>query len=194
MTWLKKTNWANKRLLLRLWAKKQGKCAPANAGDAGGSPGEGKGNVLQYSCLGNPRDRGARPTSVHGIVKSQTWLKDGACTNMQSLQPSSRCLPVIWPWLCGYHPQMSEGICLMYSETVTRNTITYWLWVGWLLSATNHTTASLSDSKEWWYLFCLKICILNRHGGCCGLNGVSPQVNSCWSLTSSPSNWDCIWR
>ena len=34
---------------------------PANAGDAGSTsglgrfPGEGKGNPLQYSCLGNPR-------------------------------------------------------------------------------------------------------------------------------------------
>ena len=37
---------------------------PTNAGDAssipgaGRSPGEGNGNALQYSCLGNPRDRG----------------------------------------------------------------------------------------------------------------------------------------
>ena len=36
---------------------------PANAGDAGSipglgrSPGEGSGNPLQYSCLGNPMDR-----------------------------------------------------------------------------------------------------------------------------------------
>ena len=38
---------------------------PANAGDAGSvpclgrSPGKGNGNPLQYSCLGNPMDRGA---------------------------------------------------------------------------------------------------------------------------------------
>jgi len=38
---------------------------PANAGDAGStsgsgrSPGEGKGNPFQYSCLGYPKDRGA---------------------------------------------------------------------------------------------------------------------------------------
>ena len=42
------------------------------AGDAGGSPGEENGNPLQYSCLGNPMDRGAWPASVHGIAKSQT--------------------------------------------------------------------------------------------------------------------------
>ena len=42
---------------------------PANVGDAGDarsipgsgrSPGEGNGNPLQFSCLGNPVDRGAR--------------------------------------------------------------------------------------------------------------------------------------
>ena len=38
----------------------------------GRSPGEGNGNPLQYSCLGNPRDRGAWRAIVHGIPKSQT--------------------------------------------------------------------------------------------------------------------------
>ena len=40
------------------------------------SPGEGNGNPLQYSCLGNPMDRGARQTIVHGVAKSQTPLSD----------------------------------------------------------------------------------------------------------------------
>ena len=38
----------------------------------GQSPGEGNGNPLQYSCLGNPMDRGADKTIVHGVAKSQT--------------------------------------------------------------------------------------------------------------------------
>ena len=48
---------------------------PANAGDTGsipklgGSPGVGNGNPLQYSCLGNPMDRGAWWTTVHGVAK-----------------------------------------------------------------------------------------------------------------------------
>jgi len=33
------------------------------------SPGEGNGNPLQYSCLGNPMDRGAWQAIVHGITK-----------------------------------------------------------------------------------------------------------------------------
>ena len=33
-------------------------------------PGEGSGNSLQYSCWGNPLDRGAWWATVHGIAKS----------------------------------------------------------------------------------------------------------------------------
>ena len=34
---------------------------------SGSSPGEGNGNRLQYSCLGNPMDRGAWWATVHGV-------------------------------------------------------------------------------------------------------------------------------
>ena len=33
------------------------------------SPGEGNGNPLPYSCLGNPMDRGAWWATVHGVTK-----------------------------------------------------------------------------------------------------------------------------
>ena len=39
------------------------------------SPGWGHGNLLQYSCLENPMDRGPRQASVHRVAQSQTWLK-----------------------------------------------------------------------------------------------------------------------
>ena len=51
---------------------------PANAGDPSSipgsrrSPGEGNGNPLQHSCLGNPMDRGAWQATVHGVTKSWT--------------------------------------------------------------------------------------------------------------------------
>ena len=54
---------------------------PANAGDAGdvdlipesgSSPGEGNGDPLQCSCLGNPMDRGAWRATVHGVTESDT--------------------------------------------------------------------------------------------------------------------------
>ena len=34
------------------------------------------GNLLQYSCLENPRDRGAWQAAVHGVAKSWTQLSD----------------------------------------------------------------------------------------------------------------------
>ena len=40
------------------------------------SPGEGHGNPLQCSCLGNPRDRRAWWATVHGIAKSRTRLSN----------------------------------------------------------------------------------------------------------------------
>ena len=39
-------------------------------------PGEGNGNRLQCSCLGNPRDRGAWWATTHGVTKSQTQLSN----------------------------------------------------------------------------------------------------------------------
>ena len=37
---------------------------------SGRSHGGGNGNPLQYSCLGNPMDRGAWWATVHGVAKS----------------------------------------------------------------------------------------------------------------------------
>ena len=54
---------------------------PAKAGDVGlipglgRSPGEGNGNPLQYSCLGNPMNRGAWWATVQEVV--------GLVTNQQ---------------------------------------------------------------------------------------------------------------
>ena len=54
----------------------------ANAGDKhlipgpGRFPGEGNGNPLHYSCLGNPMDRTAWWATIHGVVKSQTQSND----------------------------------------------------------------------------------------------------------------------
>ena len=58
---------------------------PANAGDARGSssilglgrsPGGENGNPLQYSCLENPMNRGARRATAHGVAKEWTRLSD----------------------------------------------------------------------------------------------------------------------
>ena len=43
--------------------------------DLGRSPEEGNGNLLQYSCLKNPMDRGAWQATVHGIVEDLYMIK-----------------------------------------------------------------------------------------------------------------------
>ena len=63
-----------------LWVKgfpssSVGKESACNAGNlglisgSGRSPGEGNGNPLQYSCLGNPMDRGAWQATVYGVAR-----------------------------------------------------------------------------------------------------------------------------
>ena len=50
---------------------------PVSAGDpglipgVGRSPREGNGNPLQYSCLGNPTDRGAWRATVHRVTEEE---------------------------------------------------------------------------------------------------------------------------
>ena len=73
--------WANKHWE-GIWASQVAlvvKNPPTNTGeirDTSLIPGGGHCNPLQYSCLGNPMDRGAWQTRVHGVPKSQTQLKN----------------------------------------------------------------------------------------------------------------------
>ena len=72
---------------------------PANAGsirDSGSILGSG---IPPYSCLGNPMDRGAWQTTVHGVAKSQTQLKQlsvRACTHTHTMS-TDEGIPNIFP-------------------------------------------------------------------------------------------------
>ena len=87
----------------------------ANAGDlcsipkSRRSPGEENGNSFQYSCLGNPMNRGAWRAIIQRVQKSQTSLNHWAC----------RCKSGFPWWLrskefachcrrCGFHPWARE--------------------------------------------------------------------------------------
>ena len=62
----------------------QEKDPPACVGDthlipgSGRSSGVGSGNTLQYSCLENSLDRGARWVTVHGVTKELDMTEYGA--------------------------------------------------------------------------------------------------------------------
>ena len=85
------------------------------------SPGEGNGNPLQYSCLGNPTDRGAWRATVYGFTKeldTTEWLTLNTsqpyplwCVNIHSVVVTwygnsccccsclvlKSCLTLLWP-------------------------------------------------------------------------------------------------
>ena len=77
---------SNNTLLLGHHRWLSGSESACQAGDMGSvpgsrrSPGEGNDNPLQYSCLGNPMDRGARGATVHGGAKSRTLLSNWKTT------------------------------------------------------------------------------------------------------------------
>ena len=73
----------------------------ANGGDvglipgSGRSPGEGNGNPLQHSCLGNLMDRGAWWVTVHGVAS----VRHDLGTKQQQQSKSLGFLPMhLWVW------------------------------------------------------------------------------------------------
>ena len=81
------------------------KASAYNAGDPGSvprsgrSPGEGNGNLLQYSCLENPMDGGAWEITVHGVTKSRTWLGDFTSLLMKDTYFFQFLEDSLIPWL-----------------------------------------------------------------------------------------------
>ena len=75
--YIHKSQWYND-LSMGFPGGSDGKESACNAGDLGSipglgrSPGEGKGNPPQYSCLENSMDRGSWQATVHGVAKSWT--------------------------------------------------------------------------------------------------------------------------
>ena len=81
---------------------------------SGRSPGEGNGYPFQYSCLGNPMDRGAWQATVHRVAKSQAWLS----SEHTCIPPIPRALcpqhllfrEKPWNFLCGIRDSSSESL------------------------------------------------------------------------------------
>ena len=71
---------------------------------SGRSPGGEPGNPLQYFCLENPMDRGGWWATVHGVPKSQTWLKRFSMHT--PIQP--RSFIYLWIWIYHFLEIVSE--------------------------------------------------------------------------------------
>ena len=84
---------------------------PANVGDRDSIPGwgrvprEGNGNPCQYSCLGNPMDRGVWQATVHGVAGSWAGLSN---THIRIIVQTSQAVQ----WL-GLHTSTAGGTGLI---------------------------------------------------------------------------------
>ena len=84
----------------------------------GRPPGGGHGSPLQYSCLGNPMDRGAWWDTVHRFSKSQTEWLSRAHTNYPDL--TTQCQQEFQrpSWTCFLHYLTMKGT-LYWGPTFT---------------------------------------------------------------------------
>ena len=87
---------------------KEPACNAGDTGDSGSIPGSGRssgggngnGNPLQYSCLGNPVDRGAWRATVHRVEKELDMNLNHMCKTLtpfiKTLQPEHRVRLLGW--------------------------------------------------------------------------------------------------
>ena len=74
----------------------------------GRSPGGGHGNPLQYSCLGNPTDRGAWWAKIHGVAKSHIQLQ----------RLSTETVLIIMTGMRGYKHAQRPGVLISLLQHV----------------------------------------------------------------------------
>ena len=114
-----------------------GKESACQAGDAGSvpgsgrSPGGGRDNPLQYSCLENPMDRGAWWATVHSVTKNWTQLSN------QHLH-----FPQVTPFYREESKYFGElryfcKVTKSLSESESRSVVSNSLWPQWLYSSWN---------------------------------------------------------
>ena len=74
--------------------------------------GEGNGNPLQCSCLGNPREGGAWWAAVYGVTQSQTrlkWLSSSSSMSIESVMSSNQHIKHILRYPLLLLPQSSPA-------------------------------------------------------------------------------------
>ena len=99
------------------------KTPPANAGNTGSIPGSessyavGNCNLLQYSCMKNPMDRGAWRATAHRVTKSRTRLNTGyivKVTPYSYFYFSFTCSVSAHP--ASSHPSALTAFCVIYLD------------------------------------------------------------------------------
>ena len=159
-----------KRCRLSLWERK--------------IPGGGNGNLVQYSCLENPMNRGAWWVTVHGVAKSQTCLSAHTHTHTHThtlLCQAKGNSVVSCPWKT-VSPQLRGfgKFCSSVSREVAVDTIKVCARPGmptWLLGPWNFPGKNPRVDCH----FPLQG-IFPTHGQTC-VSCVSKQILYCWATT-----------
>ena len=81
--------------------------------------GEGNGNLLQYSCLENPRDGGAWWAAVCGVAQSRTRLKRLSSSSSRAASPRVRALH-FWGCLLAETPPPSSSRTFLHKVLAPR--------------------------------------------------------------------------
>ena len=112
--------------------------------------GEGNGNPLQCSCLGNPRDGGAWWAAVSGVAQSRTRLKRLSSSSSRAFWASlvaeskeSACNAGDLGWILGWEDHLEKG-------TATHSSILTWR-IPWTEEAVElqFKGRKESDKTEW---------------------------------------------
>ena len=106
----------------------------------GRSPGGETGNVLQYSCLENPMDRGAWWATIHSVTSSWTWLKRLYMFALKALIHVCHLPPEKQDRLNSFHGEIFR-LCF-YSSDPHHDHGLGWIWeISWVNSTAEVTPA-----------------------------------------------------
>ena len=112
---------------------------PANSGDikdvglisgSGRAPAGGHGSPLQYSCLEDPRNRGAWRATVHGVAKNQTGLRTAQHSTVIDSWPARALHPAVLQGALS-----SPGLVLLQSRALPQGELVPFPGESWLFTA-----------------------------------------------------------
>ena len=187
---------------------------PANAGDVPSIPGSrrspegGNGNQLQYSCLGNPMNRGAWWATIHQVTEESdtteaTWWQVGnpiSRSQVQGLVPGHGCRAPhqchLWNW-----PSLIVTTAKSSPTLILSNQLTWQKYLPWwspYSALTNHLMPRFQQafSLSWDYKIWLRAHEerwLSHEPVCCSnvspalVTSTLPSGGSPWSVRSACS-------
>ena len=106
--------------------------------------GEGDGNLLQYSCLENPRDRGAWWATVYGVSQSRTRLKRLSSSSSDRIVKDREAWPVAGHEVTKSWTQLSDFTFIFHFHALEKEMATHSSTLAWRIPGTEEPSGLLS--------------------------------------------------